>query len=186
MTLVLTKVLTKSKVLQISGTKTFPETTQSALEFSSIHCPNGRLGQDLGFGGFAFAPKLPELLNTNFAAVRAKLGQIRYFPYWAPNLVPNRAMNLAALLGPMSITKLSPNWACQMGPIHSRSGLPPRSLPSHPGHQRLQFAPIIGTGVTLCSFCSFIHSPGPCILGGWSLCVEWASVVAKIASQDSF
>ena len=24
---------------------------QSALEFSPIHCPNDRLGQDLGFGG---------------------------------------------------------------------------------------------------------------------------------------
>src|SRR6218665_1837628 len=55
----------------------------------------------------------------------------------------------------------------------SCSGLPPRSLPSHPGHQRLQFTPIIGTGVTLCFFCSYIHNPGPCILGGWSLCVEW-------------
>src|SRR6218665_455111 len=27
-------------------------------------------------------------------------------------------MNLGAQLGPMSITKLYPNWACQMGPIH--------------------------------------------------------------------
>src|SRR6218665_3787264 len=45
--------------------------------------------------------------------------------------------------------------------------------------------PIFTTGVTLCSFCSYIHNPGPCILGGWSLCVEWASVVAKIAPQDS-
>src|SRR6218665_3712390 len=27
-------------------------------------------------------------------------------------------MNLGAQLGPLSITKLSPNWACQMGPIH--------------------------------------------------------------------
>src|SRR6218665_3182965 len=53
-------------------------------------------------------------------------------------------------------------------------------------HQRTQFTPIIRTGVTLCSFCSYNHNPGPCILGGWSLCVEWASVVAKIASQDSF
>ena len=50
---------------------------QSALEFCPIHCPNGRLGQDLGFGRFAFALKLPELLNTNFAAVRAKLGKHR-------------------------------------------------------------------------------------------------------------
>ena len=46
--------------------------SQSALEFFLIHCPNGRLGQDMGFGGFAFALKLPELLNTNLAAVRAK------------------------------------------------------------------------------------------------------------------
>src|SRR6218665_4020830 len=28
---------------------------QSALEFCPIHFPNGRLGQDLGFGGIAFA-----------------------------------------------------------------------------------------------------------------------------------
>src|SRR6218665_961274 len=84
--------------------------TQSVLEFSPIHCPNGRLEQDLGFGGFAFALKLPELLNRNLAAVRAKLGQTSCFPngaqIWCP---PNRAM---------SITKLSPNWAYQMGPIH--------------------------------------------------------------------
>src|SRR6218665_205641 len=70
--------------------------------------------------------------------------------------------------------------------LESCSGLPPRSLPSHPGHQMLQFTPIIGTGVTLRSFCSYIHNPGPCILGGWPLCVAWASVVAKIAPQDSF
>ena len=48
-------------------------TTQSALEFCPIHCANGRLGQDLGFGGIAFALKLPELLNRNLAAVRAKI-----------------------------------------------------------------------------------------------------------------
>src|SRR6218665_3737994 len=54
--------------------------TQSALEFCPIHCPNGRLGQDLGFGRFAFALTLPELLNTNLAAVRAKLGQTSCFP----------------------------------------------------------------------------------------------------------
>src|SRR6218665_1817748 len=52
----------------------------SALEFFPIHCPNGRLGQDLGFGGFAFALKLPELLNTNLPTVRAKLGQTSCFP----------------------------------------------------------------------------------------------------------
>src|SRR6218665_2652279 len=54
--------------------------TQAALEFCPIHCPNGRLGQDLGFGGFAFALKLLELLNRNLAAVRAKLGQTSSFP----------------------------------------------------------------------------------------------------------
>src|SRR6218665_694000 len=48
---------------------------QSALEFCPIHCPNGRLGQDLGFGEFAFVLELPELLNRKLAAVRAKLGQ---------------------------------------------------------------------------------------------------------------
>src|SRR6218665_2996661 len=61
---------------------------QSALEFCPIHCPNGRLGQDLGFGRFAFALKLPELLNRNWAAVRAKLGQTSCFPngpqIWCP------------------------------------------------------------------------------------------------------
>src|SRR6218665_1227586 len=55
-------------------------TPQSPLEFCPIHCPNGRLGQDLGFGGIAFALKMPELLNTNLAAVRAKLGQTSCFP----------------------------------------------------------------------------------------------------------
>src|SRR6218665_2087758 len=35
--------------------------TQSALELGPSHCRNGRLGQDLGFGRFAFALKLPKL-----------------------------------------------------------------------------------------------------------------------------
>ena len=43
----------------------------------------------------------------------------------------------------------------------SCSGLPPRSLLSRPGHQRSQFTPLIRTGVTLCSFCLYIHNPGP-------------------------
>src|SRR6218665_2376017 len=64
------------------------QASQSALEFCPIHCPNGRLGQDLGFGRFAFALKLPELLNRNLAAVRAKLGQRSCFPngprIWCP------------------------------------------------------------------------------------------------------
>src|SRR6218665_1597918 len=64
------------------------QTSQSALEFCPIHCPNGRLGQDLGFGGSAFALNLPELLNRNLVAVRAKLGQTSCFPngpqIWCP------------------------------------------------------------------------------------------------------
>src|SRR6218665_2398271 len=36
-------------------------------------------------------------------------------------------MNLGAQLGPVSITKLSPNWACQMGPIHCPKFLLPGS-----------------------------------------------------------
>src|SRR6218665_738705 len=56
------------------------EAPQSALEFCPIHCPNGRLGQDLGFGGIAFALKLPELLNRNLPTVRATLGQTSSFP----------------------------------------------------------------------------------------------------------
>src|SRR6218665_3494904 len=93
--------------------------SQSALELGHSYCPNGRLGQDLGLVGFAFALKLPELLNTNLPTVREKLGQTCIvFPEWSPNLVPNNAINLGAQLRPVSITKLSPNWACQMGPIH--------------------------------------------------------------------
>src|SRR6218665_2693012 len=65
-----------------------PTLSQSTLEFFLIHCPNGRLGQDMGFGGFAFALKLPQLLNTNLAAVRVKLGQTSCFlngpQIWCP------------------------------------------------------------------------------------------------------
>src|SRR6218665_2774049 len=43
----------------------------------------------------------------------------------------------------------------------SCSGLPRRSLLSNPGYQRSQFTLLIGTGVTLCSFCSYLHNPGP-------------------------
>src|SRR6218665_435840 len=37
-------------------------------------------------------------------------------------------MNLGAQMGPVSITKLSPNWACQMGPIHCPKFLLPGRL----------------------------------------------------------
>ena len=41
---------------------------QSALEFFPIHCPNGRLGQDLGFGGFALiCPKVARIAEHKFA-----------------------------------------------------------------------------------------------------------------------
>src|SRR6218665_191610 len=63
-------------------------------------------------------------------------------------------------------------------------GLPPRSLLSHPGHQRSQFTPLNGTEVTLCSFCSYLHKPSPCILGGWSLCADWASFGTVIAPHS--
>jgi len=62
--------------------------TQSALELGPSHCPNGRLGPDLGFGGFAFAIKLPELLNTNLPTVRSKLGQTSSFPNGPKILFP--------------------------------------------------------------------------------------------------
>src|SRR6218665_1276313 len=62
---------------------------------------------DLGFGRFAF--KLLKLLNTNLPTVGENLVRANiFFSKWAPNLVPNRAMNLEAQLGPMSITKALP------------------------------------------------------------------------------
>src|SRR6218665_3208659 len=72
-----------------------------------IHCPNGRLGQDMGFGGFAFALKLPELLNTNLATVRAKLGQTSCFPN-GPQIVPNRAINLVPSSPLIGLAKWAP------------------------------------------------------------------------------
>src|SRR6218665_3807458 len=41
-------------------------------------------------------------------------------------------------------------------------------------------------GYSFCSFCSYLHNPGQCILGGWPLCVEWSSFVTTIAPKDSF
>src|SRR6218665_2412582 len=35
-----------------------------------------------------------------------------------PKFGAQKENKLGSQLGPMSITKLSPNWACQMGPIH--------------------------------------------------------------------
>src|SRR6218665_4052594 len=87
-----------------------------------MHCPNGHLGQDLDFGGFDFTGTLmlPELLNTKLGTVREKLGQTSSLPngpqiWFSIGLSGNE---LGAQLGPMSIAKLSPDWACQMDPIH--------------------------------------------------------------------
>ena len=82
MTLIAISVL-RSTVTYISWTDLSLLIAQSALEFFPIHCQNGRLGQDLGFGGFAFALKLPELLNTNLPTIRAK-GQTSSFPIMGP------------------------------------------------------------------------------------------------------
>src|SRR6218665_2911778 len=40
-------------------------------------------------------------------------------------------------------------------------------------------------GFLFVPFASYHHTPGSCILGGWPLCVEWASFVATIAPQHS-
>src|SRR6218665_676198 len=48
-------------------------TTQSAVEFSPIHCPNGRLGQDMGFGGFAFARIAEHKFGNRYVKVRANI-----------------------------------------------------------------------------------------------------------------
>src|SRR6218665_1264887 len=94
----------------LSGESDDPEfPSQSALELGPSHCPNGRLGQDLGFGGFVFALKLPELLNTNLPTVMQSYGK---------HLLSLMGPKFGNQLGPMSITKLSPNWACQMDPIY--------------------------------------------------------------------
>src|SRR6218665_1947638 len=61
-------------------------------------------------------------------------------------------------------------WWCILGlaPAYLRDLCCPK-----PRHQRSQFTPLIGTGVTLCSFCSYLHNPDPCILGCWPLWFLW-------------
>src|SRR6218665_1247609 len=48
-----------------------------------------------------------------------------------PKFGVQKGNKLGSQLGPMSITKLSPNWACQMGPIHC-----PKFLLSGPSGSR--------------------------------------------------
>src|SRR6218665_1096242 len=69
-------------------------------------------------------------------------------------------------------------------PAGSCSSLPVRSLLSHPGDQRSQFPPLnrTGGGGTSCPFSPYFHKANPCILSGWPLRVEWASV----GTQGSF
>jgi len=63
-------------------------------------------------------------------------------------------MNLGAQLGPLSITKLSPNWACQLGPIHFINFLLSGSLrmcarhvdSTNPGRSNLVFRSKTDTG----------------------------------------
>src|SRR6218665_1509337 len=38
----------------------------------------------------------------------------------------------------------------------------------------------------LCSFCSYLHNPGPCILGGWPICVKWAFIYRNDCSPGFF
>src|SRR6218665_2059853 len=40
-------------------------------------------------------------------------------------------------------------------------------------------------GNILCPFCPYFNSPDSCILGGWPLCLEWASICTAIAPQGS-
>src|SRR6218665_1573393 len=40
-------------------------------------------------------------------------------------------------------------------------------------------------GGTPCSFCPYFNSSNSCILGGWPLCLEWASIGTAIAPQGS-
>src|SRR6218665_681613 len=55
----------------------------------------------------------------------------------------------------------------------SCSNLSLRSLLSHLRHQRLQFPPLNRNGsYSLFLLPVHLHRPGPCILGGWPLCVE--------------
>src|SRR6218665_1834110 len=72
-------------ILTTLGTNQIP--AQSALELGLSHCPNSGKTWALGLwqiclcpGGFAFALKLPEFLNTNLVTVGAKLGQTSSFP----------------------------------------------------------------------------------------------------------
>src|SRR6218665_3913230 len=64
-------------------------------------------------------PKVSRIAEHKFGSrYRAKLGQTSCFPIMGPKFGDQYGNKLGSQLGPMSITKLSPNWAYQMGPIH--------------------------------------------------------------------
>jgi len=66
-----------------------------------------------------------------------------------------RCSSLVTFPAPNHIPYLCPDLEVPIGPC---SGLPPRSLLSDPGHQRLQFPPINGMGSTLCPFCPYAYT----------------------------
>src|SRR6218665_1805277 len=94
-----------------------------------------------------------------------------------------RWFSLVTFPSPYHIPSHCPGLKVPTGPC---SGLPPRSLLSHPGHQRSQFPPVNETGGgTLCLFCPYFNSSGLYILGDKPLCLEWASIGTAIAHQGS-
>src|SRR6218665_1434905 len=66
----------------------------------------------------------------------------------------------------------------------SCSDLSLRSLLSHLRHQRLQFPPLNRNGsYSLFLLPVHLHRPGPCILGGWPLCVERVPFAHRLLSM---
>jgi|SRR6218665_1365383 len=74
------KITIRTNPMAVEDIHALQSAAQSSLEFCPIHCPNGHLGRDLGFGGFAFSLKFHELLNTNLVTVSAKFGQTSSCP----------------------------------------------------------------------------------------------------------
>src|SRR6218665_3967968 len=99
----------------ISNLKTHNPVSTGILPHS---LPEWALRARPGLWRICLCPKVARIAEHKFGSRYGKVRAKILFPYWAPNLVPNNAINLGAQLGPVSITKLSPNWACQMGPIH--------------------------------------------------------------------
>ena len=73
----------------VHATPSYPKLTVHPHKVSTGICLQSFLGQDVGFGGFAFALRLPELLNINLITVRAKLRQTSLCPNGPQILVPS-------------------------------------------------------------------------------------------------